>query len=155
MPLQPGDQAPDFTLPTDGGGDLTLSSLKGRPVVVYFYPRDDTSGCTREAQDFTTLAPDFAATGATVVGISRDTVKSHDKFKAKYTLAVTLASDADTAVQQAYGVWVEKTLYGRTSLGTERSTFLIDREGRIRQIWRKVKVPGHAEAVLAAVKALG
>jgi peroxiredoxin Q/BCP len=155
MPLQPGDQAPDFTLPTDGGGDLTLSALKGRPVVVYFYPRDDTSGCTREAQDFTTLAPDFAAAGATVVGISRDTVKSHDRFKAKYTLGVTLASDVETTVQQAYGVWVEKTLYGRTSLGTERSTFLVDKDGRIRQLWRKVKVPGHAEAVLAAVRALG
>ncbi|RYE93527.1 MAG: peroxiredoxin [Myxococcales bacterium] len=155
MSLQPGDQAPDFTLPTDGGGHTTLSALAGRPVVVYFYPRDDTSGCTKEAQAFTALAPDFARAGATVIGISRDTVKSHDRFKTKYTLDLVLASDEDTSVQQAYGVWVEKTMYGRTSLGTERSTFLVGKDGRIHQLWRKVKVPGHAEAVLAAVQALG
>jgi thioredoxin-dependent peroxiredoxin len=153
MALEPGQTPADFTLPTDGGGSVTLSALKGSPVVVYFYPKDDTSGCTREAQDFTGLASAFAAIGATVIGISRDSVKSHEKFKAKYDLAVTLASDPGE-VSEAFGVWVEKSMYGRSYMGLERSTFLIDRAGSVARVWRKVKVPGHAAEVLAAAEAL-
>ena len=122
--------------------------------MVYFYPKDDTTGCTREAQDFTALAPDFAALGVPVIGVSRDTVKKHDRFKAKYDLAVVLASDEDGAACEAWGVWVQKTLYGREYMGIERATFLIDAEGRIARVWRKVKVADHAAAVLEAVKVL-
>jgi thioredoxin-dependent peroxiredoxin len=155
MSLVAGTPAPDFTLPTDGGGSVTLSSLKGGKVVVYFYPKDDTSGCTREAQDFTALAGDFARAGTTIIGISKDSAKSHDRFKAKYDLAVTLAADTETTVAAAWGVWVEKSMYGRQYLGMERATFLIGADGVIAQVWNKVKVPGHAQAVLDAASALG
>lgn len=150
--LTVGDQAPDLTLPTDGGGTIALSRLRGGKVVLFFYPKDDTSGCTREAVDFTAEAAAFAAAGATVIGISRDSVRSHDAFKAKHGLSVTLASDVDGAVCQAFGVWVEKSLYGRRYMGVDRTTFLIGPDGRIVQVWRKVKVPGHVDAVLKALR---
>ncbi len=153
--LQDGDKAPDFALPADGGETLKLSALKGKPAVLYFYPKDDTSGCTLEAKDFTRLAPDFKKAGVEVIGVSPDSVESHAKFRKKYDLAVRLAADVDKAVANAYGVWVEKSMYGRKYMGVERSTFLIDKAGRIARSWRKVKVPGHAEEVLAAAKALG
>ncbi len=149
--LNPGDPAPPFDLPADGGGRARLADYAGKSVVLYFYPKDDTSGCTTEAQAFTALAPQFADKGAVVVGVSKDSPKSHDKFKSKYGLDVTLASDEDTAVMQSYGVWVEKSMYGRKYMGAERATFLIGQDGAIRQAWRNVKVPGHAEAVLAAL----
>ncbi len=152
---QDGDKAPDFTLATESGKPLKLSSLKGKPVVVYFYPKDDTSGCTLEAKDFSRLAPEFRKAGAEVVGISPDSVESHQKFSRKHELAVRLASDTDKAVANAYGVWVEKSMYGRKYMGVERATFLVGKDGRIAGSWRKVKVPGHAEEVLAAVRALG
>jgi peroxiredoxin Q/BCP len=148
------DPAPALDLPADNGGRVSIAALRGRPAVVYFYPKDDTTGCTREAQDFTVLAPDFAALGVPVIGVSRDTVKKHDRFKAKYDLAVVLASDEDGAACEAWGVWVQKTLYGREYMGIERATFLIDAEGRIARVWRKVKVADHAAAVLEAVKVL-
>ena len=150
-----GDKAPDFELPADSGETLALSKLKGKPVVLYFYPKDDTSGCTTEAKDFSRLAPDFRRDGVEVVGVSPDSVDSHAKFRRKYDLAIKLAADADKAVATAYGVWVEKSMYGRKYMGVERSTFLIDKAGRIAKSWRKVKVPGHAEEVLAAARALG
>lgn len=149
-----GDSAPDFTLPTDGGGSFTLSAQKGKPVVVYFYPKDDTSGCTKEAIGFTEAKADFDAAGATIIGISPDSVAKHDKFIAKHELGITLGADEDKAVCEAYGVWVEKSMYGRKYMGVDRSTFVIDAEGMIAQAWHKVKVPGHVEKVLAAVKAL-
>ena len=151
---QDGDKAPDFELPTDGGEVLKLAKLKGTAVVLYFYPKDDTSGCTTEAKDFSRLAPQFRKAGVEVVGVSPDSVESHAKFRRKYDLAVRLAADADKAVANAYGVWVEKSMYGRKYMGVERTTFLIDKAGRIARIWRKVKVPGHAEDVLAAARAL-
>jgi peroxiredoxin Q/BCP len=147
--------APDFELPTDGGRTLKLSHLKGKPVVLYFYPKDDTSGCTAEAKDFSRLAADFRTAGAQVIGVSPDGIDSHQKFRRKYDLTIDLAADADTNVAQAWGVWVEKSMYGRKYMGVERSTFLIDAEGRIARSWRQVKVPGHAEEVLAATRALG
>jgi peroxiredoxin Q/BCP len=146
--------APDFTLPRDGGGEITLSELRPKAVVLYFYPKDDTSGCTKEAIAFTGLAPDFEAAGAVVVGVSKDSVAKHDKFIAKHDLGVVLASDEASDVCESYGVWKEKSMYGKKFMGIERSTFLIDGEGRIVQSWAKVKVPGHAEAVLEAVKGL-
>ena len=149
-----GQKAPDFELAMDGGETIRLSKLKGRPVVVYFYPKDDTSGCTREAQDFTSLAPAFSAAGIRVIGISPDSVASHAKFRTKYELAVDLAADPERKAIEAYGVWVEKSMYGRKYMGVDRSTFLIDAGGKIVRAWRKVKVPGHAEEVLAAAKAL-
>ena len=152
--LVPGQAAPDFTLPADGGREVALSDLRGQKVVLYFYPKDDTSGCTREALDFTGAAKEFDAAGAVVIGLSKDPVKKHDKFIAKHGLAVTLVSDADNDVCQRYGTWVEKSMYGRRYMGIERATFLIDGDGRIRQVWRKVKVPGHVEEVLAAARAL-
>ena len=154
MTLAVGDLAPDFDLPTDGGGQAKLSDYKGRKLVLYFYPKDDTTGCTNEANGFSELAADFAKAGTTVIGVSKDSVKSHDKFKAKYGLEFTLASDADGKVIDAYGAWVQKKLYGREYMGIERATFLIDGEGKIRQLWRKVKVPGHVAAVLAQAQAL-
>ncbi len=153
--LEDGDKAPEFDLPMESGETLGLASLKGKAVVLYFYPKDDTSGCTAEAKDFTRLAPDFRKAGVEVIGVSPDSVASHQKFRKKYDLAVRLAADADKAVATAYGVWVEKSMYGRKYMGVERSTFLVDRKGRIAKSWRKVKVPGHAEEVLAAAKALG
>ncbi len=149
-----GDHAPNFTLPTDGGGSLTLSKLKGTVAVLYFYPKDDTSGCTAEAKDFTELLLDFKAIGVRVLGISPDSVASHCKFKNKHGLGVELAADEDKSVASAYGVWVEKSMYGRKYMGVERSTFLIDGQGRINRAWRKVSVPGHAADVLEAARAL-
>jgi len=152
--LKVGDKAPPFTLPADSGGSVSLSQLKGKSVVLYFYPKDDTSGCTAEAIAFTKDAKAFKTAGAVLIGVSKDSPASHDKFKAKYDLALTLTADEDTKVAQAYGVWVEKSMYGRRYMGMERATFLIDGKGVIRQIWRKVKVPGHSQTVLAAAKAL-
>jgi peroxiredoxin Q/BCP len=152
--LQPGDKAPDFNLSSDEGGDIRLKDLAGRTTVLYFYPKDDTSGCTSEAKGFTEAAKDFAEAGVAVVGVSKDSVASHDKFKAKYDLSLTLGADTDGAVVERYGVWVEKSMYGRKYMGIERATFLIDAGGRIARIWRKVKVPGHVNEVLAAAKAL-
>jgi thioredoxin-dependent peroxiredoxin len=154
MSVSVGDKAPDFTMPTDGNGSVSLSKLRGKPVVLYFYPKDDTSGCTAEAIAFSKESKAFKAAGAVVVGVSKDSASSHDKFKAKYNLSVMLAADEDIKTAEAYGVWVEKSMYGRRYMGMERATFLIDGAGKIRQIWRKVKVPGHADEVLAAVKAL-
>jgi peroxiredoxin Q/BCP len=148
------DPAPDFTLPVTGGGDVTLSKLKGTPVVLFFYPRDDTPGCTKESIGFSESLGDFEAVGAKVFGISRDTMAKHDKFTAKHDLTVPLLSDEEGTVTEAYGVWVEKNMYGKKSMGIERATYLIDADGKIAQVWRKVKVPGHVEAVLEAVRAL-
>ncbi|GAB4362105.1 MAG: peroxiredoxin [Oricola sp.] len=153
--LTEGSSAPDFTLPSDGGSSLTLSALRGKIVVLYFYPKDDTSGCTAEAIAFSRLRSEFEALGAVIVGVSPDTAAKHDKFKAKHDLSVSLVADEDKAAIQKYGVWVEKSMYGRKYMGVERSTFLIDRDGKIRRVWRKVKVAGHAEDVLDAVRALG
>ncbi len=152
--LKEGDPAPDFTLPRDGGGEVSLKSFAGGALVVYFYPRDDTPGCTVEAIEFTALAKDFKKAGATVVGVSKDTVAKHDKFIAKHDLNVILGSDEDTEMIQRYGSWVEKSMYGKKDMGIDRSTFLIDGNGIIRGIWRKVKVKGHAAAVLEAAQAL-
>ena len=146
--------APDFTLPRDGGDSVTLSGLRPRAVVLFFYPRDDTSGCTKEAVAFSGLQAEFEAAGAVVMGISKDSVASHDKFRDKHGLTVPLLSDAENEVCEAFGVWKEKSMYGKKFMGIERSTFLIDGEGRIAREWRKVKVPGHAEEVLDAVRAL-
>jgi len=154
MGVKVGDKAPDFTLPADGGGTLSLKALKGKTVVLYFYPKDDTSGCTAEACAFRDALPDFSKVKAEIVGVSRDPVASHDKFKTKYDLPFPLASDVDGKVCQAYGVWVEKSMYGKKYMGIERATFLIDGKGVVRELWRKVKVPGHAEEVLAAAEAL-
>jgi thioredoxin-dependent peroxiredoxin len=149
-----GDRAPDFTLPTDGGGTIKLSDLKGKTVVLYFYPKDDTPGCTKEACGFSDSLPNFAKLKAEIIGVSRDSAASHDRFKKKYGLKFRLGSDADGKVSDAYGTWVEKSMYGRTYMGMERATYLIDAKGVIRQVWRKVKVPGHVEEVMAAIKAL-
>ncbi|GHE02420.1 hypothetical protein U879_20305 [Defluviimonas sp. 20V17] len=147
-----GDKAPDFTLPRDGGGSITLSALAPRQVVLYFYPKDDTPGCTTEALDFTARAKAFEDAGAVVVGISKDSVAKHDKFSAKHGLGVILASDAEGCVCESYGVWGEKKMYGRTFQGITRATFLIGADGRVARVWPKVKVAGHAEDVLAAVR---
>lgn len=152
--LTAGDMAPDFSLPRNGGGTISLSDFAGKPVVLYFYPKDDTSGCTTEAIDFSGLAGEFEKLGATVIGVSPDSVKSHDKFAAKHNLSVVLAADEEHKALEAYGVWKEKSMYGKTYMGVERSTFLIDKAGKVADVWRKVKVPGHAEAVLKAAQAL-
>ena len=154
MSVSVGDKAPDFTMPTDGNGSVSLSKLRGKPVVLYFYPKDDTSGCTAEACGFRDTFPDYGKTGAAVIGVSRDSVASHDKFKKKHDLPFILASDADGNVTEKYGVWVEKSMYGRKYMSMDRSTFVIDGKGVIRGLWRKVKVPGHVDEVLKAVKAL-
>ena len=154
MSVEAGTPAPDFTMPTDGGGSVTLSALRGKPVVLYFYPKDDTSGCTAQACGFRDQLPDFRGVDATVIGVSKDSVASHDKFKAKYDLPFTLASDKEAGVAEAYGVWVEKSMYGRKYMGMERATFLIDKDGVVARVWRKVKVPGHVKEVLEAVKGL-
>jgi len=152
--LSVGDPAPQFDLPRDGGGSLRLSDFSGKPVVLYFYPQDDTKSCTGEAIDFSRLKPEFDKAGAAVIGLSPDSIKKHDKFKAKHGLTVDLAADEERKVIEAYHLWVEKQLYGRRYMGVERATFLIGRDGRIAKIWRKVRVKGHAEAVLEAVRAL-
>jgi len=152
--LSAKNPAPDFTLPRDGDGSVTLSALRPAKVVVYFYPKDDTSGCTLEAQEFTARLGDFTAAGTTVVGISKDSVKSHDKFCKKYGLGIILASDEHGTTCEDYGVWVEKSMYGKTYMGVERSTFLVDAAGNLAEVWRKVSVKGHVDAVLAAAKAL-
>ncbi|WP_306044185.1 peroxiredoxin [Nioella sp. MMSF_3534] len=152
--IDAGQTAPDFTLPRDGGTDVTLSSLKGGPVVLYFYPRDDTPGCTTEANDFTAMLPEFTAAGATVIGVSKDTVAKHEKFIAKHDLGVILVSDAEGDLCETYGTWVEKNMYGKKSMGIQRATVLIDAEGVVARVWPKVKVAGHAAEVLEAVKAL-
>jgi peroxiredoxin Q/BCP len=154
MSVDVGDKAPDFTLPTDGSGSVALAKLKGKNVILYFYPKDDTSGCTAEACGFRDALPNFRKVTAEVIGLSRDSVAAHDKFKKKYELPFTLASDADGKVCERYGVWVEKSMYGRKYMGIERATFLIDAKGVVRKVWHKVKVPGHVEEVLAALKAL-
>ena len=154
MTLAIGDQAPDFTLPTDGNGTVTLSALRGKPVILYFYPKDDTPGCTTEACGFRDALPNFTGAGAVVIGISKDSVAAHDKFKAKHALPFTLAADPEGKVVEAYDAWVEKSLYGRKYMGIDRCTFLIDGAGAIRGIWHKVKVGGHVEAVLKAAQAL-
>jgi len=154
MSVKPGDKAPDFTLPTDGNGSVTLSKLKGKKVVLYFYPKDDTTGCTAEACGFRDAVPDYGKIDAVVIGLSKDSVASHDKFKKKYELPFILASDVSGEVCERYGVWVEKSLYGRKYMGIDRSTFLIDEKGVVRGAWNKVRVPGHVAAVLAAAQAL-
>ena len=149
----PGTPAPDFTLPRSGGGTVALSELRGRSVVLYFYPKADTPGCTKQGIAFSEASPEFEAAGAVVIGVSKDPVEKHDRFAAKHDLSIILASDADGSTCEDYGVWGEKSMYGKTFMGIERSTFLIDAEGVIREVWRKVKVPGHVDAVLAAVRA--
>lgn len=152
MALEVGSRAPEFSLPDETGKTVSLSSFQGKKVVLYFYPKDDTSGCTIEAKDFSCLAGDFAEAGAVVVGMSPDSTKSHVKFRAKHDLRISLIADEDKAALQAYGVWAEKSMYGRKYMGVERSTFLIGEDGTIAAIWKNVKVPGHAETVLAAVR---
>jgi thioredoxin-dependent peroxiredoxin len=152
--LQDGDIAPDFELPTDDGEKVRLSQLRGKPVVVYFYPKDDTSGCTTEAKDFSRLAPEFRKAGIEIIGVSPDSVESHHKFRNKHDLTIRLAADTDKVAAMAYGVWAQKSMYGRTYMGVERATFLIDKAGRLARSWRKVKVPDHAQAVLAVARTL-
>ena len=151
--LKPGDKAPDFTLPADGGRQISLRELQGKSVVLYFYPKDDTPGCTTEAIGFSEAIDDFEAAGAVVIGVSKDSVAKHDKFRDKHELKVVLASDEAGDTVEAYGAWVEKNMYGRPYMGIERCTYLIGPDGVIRQVWRKVKVKGHVDSVLEAVKA--
>ncbi|OBZ92472.1 bacterioferritin [Pararhizobium polonicum] len=152
--LTEGMIAPDFTLPRDGGAAVSLSQFKGKSVVLFFYPKDDTSGCTAESIAFSALLSAFSAANAVVIGVSPDSVKKHDKFAKKYDLSVILAADEEKTVLNAYGVWVEKSMYGRKYMGVERTTVLIGADGLVRRVWEKVKVPGHAEEVLAAAQGL-
>ena len=152
--IETGQPAPDFSLPRDGGETVSLADLKGKNVVLYFYPRDDPSGCTKEAIAFTELLPDFEAAGTKVFGISKDSVKKHDKFVAKHDLKVVLLSDEESDMCERYGVWKEKSMYGKTYMGIERSTFVIDGDGKLSAQWLKVKVPGHVEEVLTHVQSL-
>ena len=152
MSLKIGDAAPDFDLAASGGGRVSLKALKGRKVVLYFYPKDDTSGCTKEAIGFSAEKASFEAAGATVIGVSKDSVASHDKFIKKHDLSIDLGADVEGAACEAYGVWVEKSMYGKKYMGIERATFLIDGKGKIAQIWHKVSVTGHVEAVLKEVR---
>ncbi len=149
-----GTKAPDFTLPRVGGGQITLSALQPGKVVLYFYPKDDTPGCTLEAQDFNARIADFAAAGTTVIGVSKDSVKSHDKFCKKFGLGIALVSDEAGTTSDDYGVWLEKSMYGKTYMGIERTTVLIDGTGKVARVWNKVRVKGHADEVLASAKAL-
>jgi len=151
--LQAGDKAPAFDLPTDTGR-VSLASLKGKKIVLYFYPKDDTSGCTSEALQFSSEVEEFAKVGAVIVGVSKDSAASHAKFRLKHDLTVELAADTTGEIVETYGAWVEKSMYGRKYMGIDRSTFLIDADGVIREVWRKVKVPGHIKAVLTAARAL-
>ena len=150
--IDEGDKAPAITVTASDGSSVNLAA-PGQPLVLYFYPKDDTSGCTLEAQNFTQLAPDFKKAGVKVVGVSRDAMKKHEKFIAKYDLAVPLASDEDGRISGAFGTWVEKSMYGRKYMGMERATYLIGADGRVLRAWRKVKVPGHAQEVLKAASA--
>ena len=150
-----GDSAPTFTLPTEDGGTVSLKDYKGKILVLYFYPRDDTSGCTKEAIAFSEMLDEFEAAGASVLGVSKDTPEKHAKFRAKHDLTVPLASDEEGEVIEAYGAWVEKNMYGKKRMGIDRSTFVIDEKGKIRALLRKVRVPGHVEKVLDAVRDLG
>ncbi|MCA1442380.1 peroxiredoxin [Ensifer sp. IC4062] len=152
--LGPGDVAPDFELPRDGGGSISLSALRGKPVVLFFYPKDDTKACTEEAISFSGLAAEFEAAGVALIGLSPNSVKQHDRFAKKHNLTVALAADDEKNVVNAYGVWVEKSLYGRKYMGVERTTFLINADGTINRVWEKVRVAGHASEVLAAAKTL-
>jgi len=152
LSVEIGKPAPDFVLATDGGGKLRLKELRGKKVVLYFYPKDLTSGCTIEACAFSDRMPELAKAGMTVIGVSRDSVATHDKFKSKYGLPFTLAADSEGKVCEAYGTWIEKSMYGRKYMGVDRATFLIDEKGIVRTIWRKVKVPGHVEEVLKAAR---
>lgn len=152
--LQPGDRAPAFDLASDGEKNLTLADLQGKIVVLYFYPKDDTPGCTNQAKGFSALSEDLAKANAVVVGVSKDSVASHKRFRAKHDLTIALGSDPEGGTIEAYGAWVEKSMYGRNYMGIERSTFLIDAGGVVRKVWRKVKVPGHADAVLGEIKSL-
>ena len=154
MSVEVGKKAPAFEMPTDGEGTVSLKAMKGKKFVLYFYPKDDTPGCTTEACAFRDNLPAFEGIDAEIIGVSKDTPAKHDKFKAKYELPFTLASDTDGSVCEAYGVWVEKNMYGRKYMGIERSTFLIDETGKVREIWRKVRVKGHAETVLEAAQSL-
>jgi thioredoxin-dependent peroxiredoxin len=154
MTVAVGDKVPAVTLPVSGGGELSLAKLKGKPVVVYFYPKDNTSGCTKEAQDFQAAMAKFKKSGAEVIGVSKDSVASHDKFAAKFDLSFPLLADTEGKACEAFGTWVEKSLYGRKYMGIERATFVIDAKGVVRHVWRKVKVPGHVDQVLAAVQSL-
>ena len=149
--INEGDKAPAITVTASDGSSVNLAS-PAQPLVLYFYPKDDTSGCTREAQDFTALAPEFARARVKVVGVSRDPMKSHEKFIGKYGLAVPLASDEDGKISDAFGTWVQKSMYGRKYMGMERATYLIGADGRVLKAWRKVKVPNHAEEVLKAAR---
>ncbi|MFM9974292.1 MAG: peroxiredoxin [Beijerinckiaceae bacterium] len=152
--LQPGDMAPEFSLPGDGGSIVALNTLLGQKIVLYFYPKDDTSGCTLEAKSFNDLRGEFTKANALIIGVSPDSVASHDKFKKKYDLSFALASDESKAMLEAYSVWVEKSMYGRKYMGVERTTVLIGTDGKVAHVWNKVKVPGHAEEVLAVVRAI-
>lgn len=152
--LSTGDIAPDFELETDGNGTVQLSALKGSPAIVYFYPKDDTPGCTKQAIAFSEAQAEFEALGIKIIGISPDNVAKHDKFKAKHDLTIVLAADPEKTACEAYGVWIEKSMYGKKYMGVDRSTFLVDKDGKLARIWRKVKVKGHIEEVLEAAKAL-
>ena len=152
--IEVGSQAPDFSLPNQEGHIVSLADFAGRPLVLYFYPKDDTTGCTAEALEFSGSADDFAAAGAAILGVSPDSPKSHGKFHVKHALAIPLASDEEKTMLEAYGVWAEKSMYGRKYMGVERTTMLVDETGKIAKVWPKVKVKGHAAEVLAAVKAL-
>ena len=154
MSISEGEPAPDFTLPASGGRTVSLGAMKGKPFILYFYPKADTPGCTKEAQAFQEALGEMSGLGLDVIGLSKDTVKAQDKFAEKYGLSFPLASDEDGTVVEAYGAWVEKSMYGKSYMGIDRSTVLIDREGKVAKIWRKVKVPGHAAEVLKAAKAL-
>ena len=154
LALSVGDKAPDFTLPSDGSADISLASYRGKKVVLYFYPKDDTSGCTKEAIEFNGLRPEFDKADTVIIGMSPDSAKSHAKFKTKYELGFPLAADESKSALEAYGVWVEKSMYGRKYMGVERTTLLIGADGMVARVWSKVKVPGHAQEVLAAALAL-
>lgn len=149
--LKIGDLAPNFTLPKDGGGEISLEALRGKTVVLYFYPKDDTSGCTNQAIQFSEKIDEFEDKNAIIIGVSKDNIKSHDKFKAKYDLKIDLLSDEELNVANYYGTWIEKSMYGRKYMGMDRSTFLIDADGKIKKIWRKVKIPGHIDDVIKSI----
>ncbi len=155
MSIAENDKAPDFTMPASGGRSVSLASMKGKPFVLYFYPKADTPGCTKEAQAFEEALPELSAAGIDIIGVSKDPMKALDKFAEKYALTFPLASDPEGKVVEAYGAWVEKSMYGKTYMGIDRSTILVDKSGKVARIWRKVKVPGHAAEVMKAAKALG